>query len=354
MTKLTRAACGALAALTCVALTVDVRAQGRTGRSGAPGPQPQARSGGPATPPAAASIADDPLSGPVVTNAPFSADAVTTITQILSDGTRIEQTTTARFYRDSAGRVRSEQTVLGLGALDPSSQPRTTITVMTEPDNRAMYTLDPVNKTARRGADVRAYFALSASSGTVSVGATPTAAYTVTLDAANRERERRAVTVQNGLAAVQGRLTAVRITDADGNAVRQPDEALGMRQVEGVSAVGRRTKSIIPTGKIGNDRPIEITDERWESADLRLLVRSHHRDPRTGDVEYRLTNIVRAEPPSELFTIPSDYTVLNDTLNGTPGVRLGGPAPVPAPAGGGGFGAGARTGGARQGGTPAN
>jgi hypothetical protein len=345
MNKLTRAASGALAALTCVALTVDVGAQGRTGRSGAPGPQ--GRTGGPATPSAAVNIADDPLSGPVVTNAPFSADAVTTVTQILGDGTRIEQTTTARFYRDSIGRVRNEQTVLGLGALDPSSQPRTTITVMTEPDNRAMYTLDPVNKTARRGADVRAYFALSASSGTVSVGATPTAAYTVTLDAANRERERRAVTIQNGVSAVQGRLAAVRITEADGNAVRQPDDALGTRQIEGVSAVGRRTKSVIPTGKIGNDRPIEITDERWESQDLRLLVRSHHRDPRTGDVEYRLMNIVRAEPSADLFMVPSDYTVLGDTLNAVPGVRTGGPGAGAGVGGGGGRGA-------RQGGTPAN
>ena len=348
MNKLTRTASGALAALTCVALTVDIGAQGRTGRSGAPGPQPQGRSGVPATPPTAVNIADDPLSGPVVTNAPFSADAVTTVTQVLSDGTRIEQTTTARFYRDSAGRVRSEQTVLGLGALDPSSQPRTTISVMTEPDNRAMYTLDPVNKTARRGAAVRAYFALSASSGTVSVGATPAAAYTVAaIDAENRNRERRAVTVQNGVVAVQGSLAAVRVTGADGNAVQQPDEALGTRQIEGVSAVGRRTKSVIPTGKIGNDRPIEITDERWESADLRLLVRSHHHDPRTGDVEYRLTNIVRAEPSADLFTIPSDYTVLGDTLNAVPAVRTGGPGAGTGIGGGGGRGA-------RQGGTPAN
>lgn len=346
MNRLTRAASGALAALTCVALTVDVGAQGRTA-GGAPGPQPQGRTGGAATPPTAMNIADDPLSGPAVANAPFSADAVTTVTQVLSDGTRIEQTTTARFYRDSAGRVRSEQTVLGLGALDPSNQPRTTITIMTEPGNRATYTLDPVNRTARRGA----YFALSASSGTISVSAAPAAAYTYTvdsIDAETRNRERRAVTVQSGVAALQGSLTAVRITGADGNAVRQPDEALGTRQMEGVSAVGRRTKSVIPTGKIGNDRPIEITDERWESADLRLLVRSHHHDPRTGDVEYRLTNIVRAEPSADLFTIPSDYTVLNDTLNAVPGVRTGAPG-VGAGVGGGGGGRGVR-----QGGTPAN
>ena len=339
MNKLTRAASGALAALICVALTVDVGAQRGGARSGVPGPQ--GRTGGPAAP-AAVSIADDPLSGPVVTNAPFSADAVTTVTQVLSDGTRIEQTTTAKFYRDSAGRVRSEQTVLGLGALDSNAQPRTTITVTTDPNNRTTYTLDPVAKTARRSAVVRLYTALSASGGGIAAGATPAAtAYAVTIDAENRERERRAVAIQDGL-------TAVRVTQADINAVRQPDEALGTRQVEGVSATGRRTKSVIATGKIGNDRPIEITDERWESQDLRLLVRSHHRDPRTGDVEYRLTNIVRVEPPADLFTVPSDYTVLSDTLNATPGVRIGGPGFGT----GGGGGGGGR--GARQAGPPAN
>ena len=81
--------------------------------------------------------------------------------------------------------------------------------------------------------------------------------------------------------------------------------------------------------------------------DLRLLVRSHHHDPRTGDVEYRLANIVRAEPSADLFTIPSDYTVLGDTLNAVPGVRTGGPGAGAGTGGGGGRGV-------RQGGTPAN
>jgi hypothetical protein len=124
------------------------------------------------------------------------------------------------------------------------------------------------------------------------------AGYIVTLD----NSARRAVRVEAG-----------RVMEG----VRQPDEALGTRQMEGVAAVGRRTKSVIPTGQIGNDRPIEITDERWESPDLRLLVRSHHRDPRTGDVEYRLTNIVRAEPPADLFTIPSEWTIIGGA-NATP------------------------------------
>jgi hypothetical protein len=100
----------------------------------------------------------------------------------------------------------------------------------------------------------------------------------------------------------------------------QPPESLGTRQMEGVSVTGRRTKSVIPLGQIGNDRPIEISTERWESPDLRLLVRSLHHDPRTGDVEYRLTNIVRGDPPADLFTIPADYEV----IGAAPWVRTGG------------------------------
>jgi RNA polymerase sigma-70 factor, ECF subfamily len=34
-------------------------------------------------------------------------------------------------------------------------------------------------------------------------------------------------------------------------------------------------------------------------------------DPRTGDVEYRLTNLVRGEPPRRLFEIPSDDHIVD-------------------------------------------
>jgi hypothetical protein len=55
----------------------------------------------------------------VIANAPFSADATTTVTQTLGDGTKIEQKTTAKWYRDSTGRVRREQTAIGLDRLNP-------------------------------------------------------------------------------------------------------------------------------------------------------------------------------------------------------------------------------------------
>jgi hypothetical protein len=57
-----------------------------------------------------------PLTGPLVLGAPFSADATTTVHATLRDGTRLDQSTTDRYYRDSAGRVRIERHMEGLPA----------------------------------------------------------------------------------------------------------------------------------------------------------------------------------------------------------------------------------------------
>jgi hypothetical protein len=54
-----------------------------------------------------------PLSGPAVLDAAFSAMATTTIRQTLADGTRIDRTTSARYYRHADGRVRIEQRLPG-------------------------------------------------------------------------------------------------------------------------------------------------------------------------------------------------------------------------------------------------
>jgi hypothetical protein len=232
----------------------------------------------------------DVLAGPVVTDAPFSADATTTVTQILGDGTRIEQTTNARFYRDRAGRVRREQTILGLGALAGGTMQ--TITIDPDPGDGTAYTLDPATRTARR----------------VPRLAIPLAGNMM-------------VRTTTNTVIVQGRSGASPIA---GMGVSPTEEILGARQLEGVRALGRKTTTVIPTGQIGNDRPIEITDERWESPELRMLLYSRNSDPRTGVVEYRLTNINRAEPPADLFTIPSDYTLIQPPLP---------PAPPPPPPG---------------------
>jgi hypothetical protein len=223
------------------------------------------------------------LNGPVVTDAPFSADATTTVSQVLGDGTRIEQTTSARFFRDRAGRVRREQTIIGLGAVNGAGSVQT-ITIDPDPSDGMAYTLDPATRTAMRVPRVVFSNAAGVSAVRFSSG--------------------NGVFMLNG-----GPAVAVAGRGAPAQGPNMTTETLGTRQFDGVKAVGLKITSIIPTGQIGNDRPIEITDERWESSDLKMLVYSRNSDPRTGVVEYRLTNINRSEPPPDLFEIPPGYAL---------------------------------------------
>jgi hypothetical protein len=266
-------------------------AQGRRG----PGTSPVTQG------PVAARV--DSLAGPIVTNAPYSADAVTTVTQTLGDGTRIEHKTEGKFYRDSAGRTRSEQTIIGLAALN--AQARTIVTIDPTPGDRFAYTLDPNARTARRVPRALA----------PGIGGFP-------------------VTWNASVWITQG-LVIPRPPAQSGG--RQAEESLGTRQMEGVRATGRRTTITIPTAEIGNDRPIEITDERWESPELKVVVYSRYSDPRTGVVEYRLTNINRAEPPPDLFMVPGDYTIVEPGAGGRGGGARG---QVPSRAAGAGAGRG--------------
>jgi len=97
--------------------------------------------------------------------------------------------------------------------------------------------------------------------------------------------------------------------------------------VEGVDAQGTRTTITIPAGEIGNDRPIDIVDERWYSPELQMTVMTKHSDPRTGETDFRLAKINRSSPPPYLFELPADYTV---NAGGGRGGRSGPPLPAPA------------------------
>jgi hypothetical protein len=86
-------------------------------------------------------------------------------------------------------------------------------------------------------------------------------------------------------------------------------ESLGRQNIEGVDADGTRTTITIPAGQIGNDRPIEMVDERWYSPELQVVVMTRHTDPRIGETVYKLTNISRSEPPGSLFEVPADFKI---------------------------------------------
>ena len=251
----------------------------------------------------------------VIPNAPFSADATTTVTQTLGDGTKIEQRTTGKLYRDSTGRVRREQTVIGLDRLNPAAQPQTTITFDSVPGDQTPYTLNPANKTARRGArrvqwltgadvGIGAYFR-GGGAGANSLSLSQLSGALDAIGAFGR-------TVRSGAQAAP--------IPSD---IKPAEETLGTRQIEGVKATGRRATTVIPAGRIGNDRAIQIVEEQWDSPELNMVISTRFSDPRTGVVEYRMTNISRTEPRADLFTVPSDYTVI-EANGGARGGRAGG------------------------------
>ena len=95
-----------------------------------------------------------------------------------------------------------------------------------------------------------------------------------------------------------------------GQRVAEPAvEQLGTTFMEGVAVEGTRSTTTIPAGEIGNEQPITITSEQWQSPELGVLVFTRHSDPRTGESIYRLQNIVRAEPDRSLFMVPPDYEI---------------------------------------------
>ena len=210
--------------------------------------------------------------GATVKGAPYSATAVTENIQTLKDGTSITRKDTASLYRDGEGRTRVEQTISGFGPFAASGPPRQ-VTSIQDPVAGVHYMLDAQNKTAQK---------MKSGSGS---GPRPR----------NHQLSSSLSTAKK--------------------------ESLGTQVIEGVQTEGTRTTFTIPAGQIGNDRPIDIVDERWYSPDLQVVVLSKHSDPRMGEHVYRLTNISRSEPARALFDVPSDYTVTERSFNRGPGPR---------------------------------
>jgi TonB family protein len=92
-------------------------------------------------------------------------------------------------------------------------------------------------------------------------------------------------------------------------------ERLAKQMIEGVECEGARAVATMPAGAIGNERPIETVNETWYSPELQMMILSKRSDPRFGESIYRVTNIVRSEPESALFQIPSEYTIIDSRAN---------------------------------------
>jgi len=274
--------------------------------------------------------------GKPIKGAPYSAEAVTETTQVLSDGNRIVNRSTATLYRDSEGRTRREQTLKSIGGVTSGALPLQTI-MISDPVAGVSYSLDPGSRTAHKsamgsftfqratsgpagvatgtsnfvfngggpeGGAVRIGIGTGAGAGsgggvTVATAAPSTAAPSTAAPPVSISRQ----TVQS----VGG--AGYQVITRDGRSDNVNKEDLGTQTIEGVAATGTRMTFTIPAGQIGNEGPIAIVDERWFSKDLQTFVMTRHSDPRSGETVYRLTNINRSEPDHSLFEVPGDYQI---------------------------------------------
>ncbi|HEU0174801.1 MAG TPA: hypothetical protein VFV58_11100 [Blastocatellia bacterium] len=269
-----------IAIILLFALSVLVIAQSQSPRKAPAGFDPsvagQGQRPGPRFPPDHALNILSPemrFDGKVVKGAPYSATAVTESVQTLSNGARITHKSTASIYRDSEGRTRREVTLDSIGPFATAGEPAQLIFI-NDPVAGVHYILDQRNHTARK--------------------------MTAPTEDGNKPQRR---------------------PPHEKAPAESKTESLGKQAIEGVEAEGVRSVITIPEGRIGNDRPLEITSERWDSAELQTVVMSKHNDPRFGESVYRLTNINRAEPAQTLFEVPADYKL----EEGRPGGFFGGP-----------------------------
>lgn len=195
----------------------------------------------------------------LVTGQPFSANTVIEDTRRLYDGSMDTKSMFGSFYRDAAGRTRREQPLQMVGGVKVAGgdgKPQMLVFINNFADRTQTF-LDLNNKVAHTNP-------------------------------------------------IRGEIVSPM-------APREPKDAktesLATQTMEGIKVEGTRTTFEIPVGELGNEKPIQVVTETWYSPELQVVVMSRHVDPIAGEHVFRLTNIKRAEPSPDLFTVPTGFRV---------------------------------------------
>jgi hypothetical protein len=210
-------------------------------------------------------VTDCILKAPVV-NAPFSAEATTVWAPPASTG-QAPLRATAHYYRDSAGRVRVEQSFVGHGTRAQH------IILVPDADSKTAYVLDPAARTASTPVP-RGLTQMMVGDGGLN---------------------------QFVLLKSMRRFIVFFVAPDNVESVSGPgEESLGQSSIEGIRVTGTRFVTRVPGSDNGRA-------ERWVSPELKLVVYSRSEDTHYGVLEYQLTNICRSEPRAELFEVPEGF-----------------------------------------------
>jgi len=237
--------------------------------------------------------------GVPVSGAPYSATIKNESVQTLADGNRIVQSNTGTTARDSQGRTRQDAPLPAIGNLSAANAPH--LVFIMDPVAQASYALNLTDKTAQKITmppnGPAGVTASGPGSGNVffthMAGAAPASGMPLPPPPAM------------GVVKIMGGEEQAQVSTED----------LGTQTMEGLLVTGTRTTRTIPAGEIGNEKPISVVTEVWTSPDLKTIVYSKRSDPRMGEQTFQLTNIVRGEPETSLFTIPADFKVVDGSQN---------------------------------------
>jgi hypothetical protein len=214
---------------------------------------------------------------PAIAGAPFSAVATTQSVTAFADGNRIVRTNTVRYFRDGQGRTRTER----------GDGPNRMI-LINDPVGGERYFVRPENKTV---------FAYKMSAGSAAaVGTAPSTDDDMT---------------PFGLLGFGMGIGANPMTEASSETT-----SLGQKSVNGVAATGTRLVRNIPSGVLGNEKPITSTLERWVSSDLGIPVQVSQTSSIGGTLTLNLGQVAHNEPDPTLFSPPSGYTRRDINLPG--------------------------------------
>jgi hypothetical protein len=215
-------------------------------------------------PPANAGVFVTPIAG-----APFSAEVVEDMTQLLKDGSLFHRKTGALIARDSQGRIHNElHEVL---AATETKKPVVYSIHLYYPETRLNTFLNPHTHIARQR----------------------------TLD-----RPPPTEPPSNWWLHLEG-------TPASSSRIQVHN--LGPSVMDGLDVRGYRRNITIPDKLSGTGEPVVVTDEVWYNEELRINLLSKHNDPRTGEMISKVTKINPNEPEVELFAIPPEYKVVDMT-----------------------------------------
>jgi len=240
----------------------------------------------------------DDMDASPVKGAPFCATVTTEHTQAFTDGNRIHTTNDASLCRDSEGRTRRDAGLDLMGAAAPAQLPKL-ITII-DPVAGYRYLLDSQNKVAHRMP------LKSGEAGIVRAAGVPGPA----------DKGPNVIMYQrigtSGPNLVMDDDVVFRQSGQASDAPAPATENLGDQVIDGIHATGTRMTTTIPAGKMGNEQAILVTSERWYSAELKTTIMTRHTDPWAGELKTEFRNVNTSEPDSSLFTVPSDYKVVDD------------------------------------------